>query len=304
MRQYLQFALTLVFVALGVRLADCADFDVRNEVVRESLYNYLIIGKNGSTVTFRRMENGATLSEIDLANPKQQLIPYAADLFAACLIKPDPRNALSIGMGAAAFNRLFVPTYPSAMLTTVEIDSMIVEAAERFTAYQQGANDKVVVSDGRRFLARDKRLWDWIVLDAFVRRSMVPPHLTTTEFYRLASSRMTPDGVFVVNILRGTDLFASNIKTLISTFAQVVLIPIPKRENVIALAVNYTNPDLFGLIRQRNLSDVPNIMEFGVDFQSIKQRMQNAQALRIPSQTRLLTDDFAPVEYLDLQTTK
>ena len=80
-----------------------------DETVRESLYNYLIISRDGSVVKFRRMENGATVSAIDLANPQRQVISYTAALFAPTLVKT-PRRVLNIGLGAGAINRLFEST--------------------------------------------------------------------------------------------------------------------------------------------------------------------------------------------------
>ena len=56
--------LAWLLVALsGIAVAQAND----DETVRESVYNYLIISRDGSVVKFRRMENGATVSEIPVA---------------------------------------------------------------------------------------------------------------------------------------------------------------------------------------------------------------------------------------------
>jgi hypothetical protein len=45
------------------------------ETVRESVFNYVIISRDGPVVRFRRMENGATVSAIDLSRPTRQVVP-------------------------------------------------------------------------------------------------------------------------------------------------------------------------------------------------------------------------------------
>ena len=50
------------------------------------------------------------------------------------------------------------------------------------------------VGDGRRFLARDERQWDVIVLDAFF-ADTIPFHLVTAEFMELVEQRLAPGGV-------------------------------------------------------------------------------------------------------------
>jgi spermidine synthase len=272
-----------------------------NEIVRESIYNYLIISRDGSVVRFRRMENGATVSAIDLSRPTRQVIPYTAGLFTAALVKSDPRNVVNIGLGAGAFDRLFVAGFPLARLTTVEIDPMILDTAKTFTAFQETERSSVALSDGRRYLKRHPDPWDWVVLDAYVRNSQVPPHLTTVEFYRLVSDRLRHDGVFVVNLRGGSALFQSNVKTLAASFPQVVFLNVPGSGNVIALAVKFRDRDLMSLITGAKIGDLSGAVASQVDFAALKTNFKLPNEILLRRNTKLLTDDFAPVEFLDMQ---
>ena len=56
-----------------------------SELVRESAYNYIIVSHDRSIVSFRRLENGAAVSAIDMSRPSYQVVAYTKFLFAACL---------------------------------------------------------------------------------------------------------------------------------------------------------------------------------------------------------------------------
>ncbi|HXF55461.1 MAG TPA: fused MFS/spermidine synthase [Hyphomicrobiaceae bacterium] len=273
----------------------------RSELVFESVYNYLVLEREGSIVRFRRMENGATVSAIDLADPRRQVIGYTGMLFGAALVKDNPRNVLSIGLGAGALNRLFGPTYPHARLTTVEIDPMILDVAKRHTGFRESAGDRVVLGDGRRHIARSTETWDWVVLDAFVRNSQVPFHLTTVEFYRLIAERLAPDGVLLTNLHYGGLLFESHLRTLREAFPQVVLFGGPATGNVVAAAVKYRAPDLLALVKGKDVAALPDLRRWGVDFAALKNQASDAAGIALSEEAPVLTDDFAPVEYLDLK---
>jgi spermidine synthase len=285
----------LVARAETVALAD------GGSVVRESVYNYLNIGRTGSVVSFRRLENGATVSAIDLADPRRLVIPYTATMFAAMLINPAPDRVLSIGLGAGAFNRLFEPTFKTASLTTAEIDPMMVDVAETYTGFRPDDRDTIVINDGRRYLHQTEQKWDWIVLDAYVRKSQVPPQFTTVEFYKLVMSRLRANGVFVDNLHAGTELFQSNVKTLAAVFPQVVLFTVPGFGNVIAVAVTYKTPNLEQQIRGADLHRLPSLKSLNVDFSAIRDSLVTVDHIKLPPGIKILTDDFSPAEYLDTQ---
>ena len=179
-RSVLQLGAGVAASCLGARIARARP----GEIVRESAYNYIIVSQDGPVVSFRRMENGAAISAIDMSRPSYQVIDYAKFLFAGALVDPNPSNVLSIGLGAGSFNRLFNLLYPEANLTSVEIDPMIRDLAGEFTNFRESPRNRVIIEDGRRFLRRSADKWDWIVVDAFVKNSQYPPHMATREFSR------------------------------------------------------------------------------------------------------------------------
>jgi predicted membrane-bound spermidine synthase len=270
------------------------------ELVRESAYNYIIVSQDGPVISFRRMENGASVSAIDLNRPSYQVIPYTKYLFAPSLVDPHPSKVLSIGLGAGAFNRLFNLAYPEAALTTVEIDPMIRDLAVELTKFRETAGNKVVIDDGRRYLRRSDERYDWIVIDAFVRNSQYPPHLATREFFQLVADHLTDQGILVINVMSGNKLYDCLVATIASVMPNALLFEVPGKGNVIVLARKSADslkekiaigaPPAAALL-QVNGVDLPQIRTAGL--------APGPVGCADP-----LTDDFSPTEFLGAQWRK
>jgi spermidine synthase len=181
---------------------------------------------------------------------------------------------------------------------------MIVKAAVKYTGFAESRNNRVVIRDARVFLRRDIRKWDWIILDAFVKRSQIPPHLTTLEFYHLVSDRLTDFGVMVSNLHSGTRLFDSHVATLRAAFSQVLFFGVGKQGNVVSLCADYTEPTLLTVIESLNPQTLPDTQVFNVAFAEIKASIIASDDPRLNQPGEVLIDDFAPVEFLDLLKSK
>ncbi len=272
-----------------------------SELVRESAYNYIIVSQEGSRVFFRRMENGARVSAIDLNKPGYQIIPYTRYLFAPALINPAPASVLSIGLGAGSFNRLFTSCYPDAKLTTVEIDPMILNLAVEFTKFEESANDRVIINDGRRYLHRSHDRWDWIIIDAFVKNSQYPPHMATHEFFELASEHLTDNGVLAINIIEGNKLFSCLVATIKIVFPNCLLFDVPESENAVVLASRNAGLPLQRQIRTALPPQHSLMKDNGVDLEKIRSAGAPPDAVGCPAP---LTDDFSPTEFLGAEWRK
>jgi hypothetical protein len=179
---------------------------------------------------------------------------------------------------------------------------MILDIAKSHTGFQESTNDRVVLGDGRRYIARSSERWDWVVLDAFVRNSQVPFHLTTVEFYRLIADRLSADGVLVSNLHYGGLLYQSHLRTLREVFPQVIMFGGATTGNVVVAAVKFRAPDLLAMVTGNDLEGLPDLRLWGVDFAALKGKASDAAAMALANEAPLLTDDFAPVEYLDIRS--
>jgi spermidine synthase len=266
----------------------------------DTIYNNLTVERTGTLVELRARarQREALESAVDLSDPLQLVVAYTRTLYAGLFFQPKPERVLMIGLGGAGFHRLFSAAYPDALLQSVELDPKVLEICETRMGFKPTQQTPVALMDGRLFVKRDRRQWDWLILDAF-RGGFVPPHLKTEEFYRECAARLSDRGVFISNLHSNTELYYSDIKTIRAVFPQVVLFQTNGAGNVIAVAVKYREPVMTD---PRNWASVESLahplFEGRLDLAEIRDETTTVRESRVGA-ARVLSDDFAPVEFLD-----
>lgn len=266
----------------------------------DTIYNSLTVEKKGSIVELRARSRGgeALESAVDLTDPLRLVVPYTRSLYAALFLQPKPERVLMIGLGGAGFHRLFHAAYPQALLQSVELDPKVKELCETRMAFAPNRKTPVAVMDGRMFVKRDKSQWDWLILDAF-RGGFVPPHLKTEEFYRECAARLKDGGVFVSNLHLSSELYYSDLKTIQKVFPQVVLFVTAGRGNAIVCAVKYEQPLIADPSNWPTTRDLMQpVFQGRLDLDALRRERTELPTAQIKT-ARVLTDDFAPVEFLD-----
>ncbi len=265
----------------------------------DTLYNSLTVQREGSIVELRaRSRRGEFLeSAVDLDDPLRLIVPYSRSVFAAEFFLPNPKRVLMIGLGGAGIHRLFVAAHPEALIQSVELDAKVFELCRTRLGFQPTTNTPVAVMDGRMFIKRNREQWDWLILDAF-RGGYVSPHLKTAEFYRECAARLSERGVFVSNLHETTALYYSDLKTITSVFPQVVLFHVPGTGNVVAFAVNYRTPVISDDSTWSADAEVAKPFAGRLNFSLIRNGIRPLPTKEIAT-AKVLTDDFAPVEFLN-----
>lgn len=287
--------LALLSVVLAGR-AGAADFVESYDTI----YQRLMVERRGDIVELRARARGseALESAVDLSDPLKLVVPYTRSLFGALFLQPKPQRVLMIGLGGAGFHRLFAAAYPDALLQTVELDAKVLELTRTRMEFKPTDKTPVAVMDGRMFVKRDKQQWDWLILDAF-QGGYVPPHLKTEEFYRECAARLSDRGVFVSNLHATSELYYSDLKTIQAVFPQVVLFGVDGRGNVIACAVKYRTP----VITDPSKWPAPDMLMVPPFLGRINMTEIKREVIPMPTErmrnAKVLSDDFAPVEYLD-----
>jgi spermidine synthase len=267
----------------------------------DTIYNSLTIERRGQIVELRARARGseALESAVDLSDPKRLVVHYTRSLYGALFIQPKPQRVLMIGLGGAGFHRLFAAAFPQSLLQTVELDPKVLELTSTHMGFAPTANTPVKIMDGRMFVKRDRQQWDWLILDAF-RGGFVPPHLKTEEFYRECAARLSERGVFITNLHASSELYYSDLKTIQAVFPQVVLFETEGRGNVIACAVKYKSPDITD---PASWPTAVSVISPEFNGRLLDMAVIRREHIRIPTNrmrnARVLTDDFAPVEFLD-----
>jgi spermidine synthase len=88
-------------------------------------------------------------------------------------------------------------------VTAVDIDPGCFDLARKF--FGLPASVDCHIGDGRAFLETYAATFDAIIVDAYYRHA-VPSHLCSAEFFALASARLEPQGVILVNAVLAHDL--------------------------------------------------------------------------------------------------
>jgi spermidine synthase len=266
----------------------------------DTLYNNLTIQRTGTLVELRARarRTEALESAVDLSDPLRPVVAYTRTLYGALFLQPEPKRVLMIGLGGGGFHRLFAAAFPDVLLQSVELDPKVLELSETRMGFVRTAQTPVALMDGRLFVKRDRTQWDWLILDAF-RGGFVPPHLKTVEFYRECAARLSDRGVFVSNLHSNTNLYPADLKTIRAVFPQVVLFRSRGWGNVIAVAVKYREPIVTNPAAWPSAESLDHPLFAGrLNLQEIRDEW-----IPFPEQqvrgARLLTDDFAPVEFLD-----
>ena len=107
---------------------------------------------------------------------------------------PHP-SGLLIGLGAGELVSELAVAGVSP--TVVEIDPRVEETARRFFGLTL-PHERIHIADGRAFLERDRALYDFLCMDAFLGED-VPGHLYTREAFAAMRRRLVPGGLLALN---------------------------------------------------------------------------------------------------------
>lgn len=178
-------------------------------------------------------------------------------------------------------------------ITIAEIDPEVTEVAiENF--WFDPSTATILHEDARTALRNSNSGYDVIVGDAFTDIT-APEHLVTREFFTLAAERLTPEGIFVMNLIDNVDrldALAAVVRTLGEVFASVEVWtmatpPEPGERRVFVLLASAADSPVSAIDTR-----APEPMRFQVlDRDYIASLVAERDAM-------VLTDDHAPLTFL------
>jgi len=288
---------TLVLAALLLATAAHAD-DARQLLEsRDSLYNNIYVYREGPYISMTFGYN-QHLYEESLFNPlddRELPVPYTRFMTVGLAYPKRVNSILEIGFGGgrtAWYLHRFLPDTP---VTSVELDPMVVQLADKYFGIKQEPNFNVVEQDGRLFLTSSPRLYDLVLIDAY-RGPFVPFQLLTKEFYQIVKQHLSGDGVVVQNIEPTTMLFDSAVNTLHAVFANLDLYP--AQGNIVVVA--YDGKPRSEQTLQAIAADREAALHLRYDLTQMMgtRRPLSTEGGLVDAKAAVLTDDFAPVEAL------
>jgi spermidine synthase len=212
-------------------------------------------------------------------------------------IPPKPIRTFFIGGGSYTFPRLVEALFPKAEVIVAEIDPAVTRAAHEALFLPTTTAIRTIWGDARitvRHLlgeieAGRRPPFNFVFGDAFHDFS-VPWHLTTWEFNEQIRRMMTPEGVYMINIIDSFDsakFLGAYVQTARRTFPHVTVLSTSP-------VANRPERDTFVIVmssRKIDWENPPLSVVYRLTDDEVEEAVRKAAGI-------VLTDDFAPVDNL------
>jgi spermidine synthase len=217
----------------------------RDELLRQLRHDAMqrpyIVEENGE----RRLHftQTAVQSVMSLQDPDLLVAAYTRKMMAFLLFKPEPTDILMIGLGGGSLAKFCYRHLPNTCITVVEVNRDVIALRDEFCIPRDDRRLRIVHSDGTRYLRRLRTRVDVILVDAFDDAG-VAPSLPRSNFCSQAASRLSDDGMLVMNLAgHDDDRYADNIHAVLLAFTgRIVLVPVQGDDNLVLFAHRRSMP--------------------------------------------------------------
>ena len=287
-----------IFLIISIPLR-CIAIESSEKILFEknSVYQYISVVEDSAKKEryVRNQKRDYAQGGIYINSPDKLLFEFTRMGFVSlAFLDSEPRDVLFVGLGAGAMPKYFNRHYPDAYIDIAEIDPDMVTVAQKYFYFKETDRMRVHVDDGRLFIKRSKKKYDWIVLDAY-QNDYIPFHLTTMEFLREVKVKLKDGGVVVSNITSQfrNKFFDSMVVTYKKVFPHLYVFKGKKSGNFIFVATSESKmkerDSIIAKARQ-----IEKNKRYDFDLADIASRYEYSNAYEWQG-AKLLTDDFAPV---------
>lgn len=209
---------------------------------------------------------------------------------------PGFENTLMIGGAAYSYPVWYLNRYSEACIDVVEIDPGLTKLAREHFRLEDNDRMRIFHEDARTYLNNSTEKYDLILGDAYKSLQAIPFQLTSLEAAQKKYALLTDKGVLIENVIASLQGPASaflmaEVLTLQQVFPRVMLFACHDPEDksllqsiVLVALKSGAPPDLS--------NDDPTLQAY----------LQTAVEPEIRPGTRILTDDYAPVEYFAMKS--
>ncbi|HET9912734.1 MAG TPA: fused MFS/spermidine synthase [Anaerolineales bacterium] len=264
----------------------------------ESAYNYIQVAEQDG-FTILRLNEGQGVHSIYHPDTLQYNGPWdqflVSPYFYADRKPGDVKRVAIVGLAAGTTARQMTAVYGDIPIDGFEIDPKIVEVGKKYFGMDL-PNLNILIGDGRWNLEQSEFKYDIIAVDAY-RPPYIPPHMTTQEFFQIASDHLTEDGVLVINSasVPGDRRLINGLATTMGTiFPSIYSVDIPGSLNTMIFATKQaTVPENFAA-NLVTLSQDPNVHPLLIaSMQTTFGNLKTGYEM-----TTIFTDDHAPIEWI------
>lgn len=249
--------------------------------------------------------NGTRETQMSLANPLQGHFEYTEYFHTPWVWNRDIRRVLMLGLGGGSTQRAYLHYYTNVVVDTVELDPVVVKVAREYFKVAESPAHKIHNQDGRMFLNRTSETYDLIILDAYTKSrygSSIPPHLTTKEFFTLATRHLGTNGVLAYNVIGNIqdsqpEIVGAIYRTLKEVFPQVYAFPASSSMNVVLIATKVATPFDYARVQREGMA-LAQTRRVTMPTFAARLKVFRTAPPRSVQRSPVLTDDRAPVESL------
>ena len=179
-----------------------------------------------------RFGNHIMQSVISRAHPDQLVLPYTRFMLLGLLFYPKPKSVLHIGLGGGCVARWLHCEFPKIQQTAIELNSAVIDAAQRFFELPLDKRLKVLQADATNVIPTMTEKFELIFLDAF--SNFGPPEgVINIEFLENLRGCLDSEGWLIGNVWTITGDFMEQCGHWKSIFTQVLQARANHKGNVI-----------------------------------------------------------------------
>lgn len=244
-------------------------------------YRIIDVDYKGKTVRAITAGPGGLQSGVYLDGSKELTFSYTqkmAELVEQSLKKD---KILVLGGGAFTLPQYLADKYPSSRIDVVEIDPQLVSIARQYFGYKDPPNVSVISQDARVFLNGNNQKYDVVLVDVYS-DTLIPFSLSTMEYAKRLKLAVNEEGLVIANIIGSSNPACKGLlEALHTSYA---------RQFSFYKAYPLGDP---------SLQTTQNII-VAYSLQKLEWLPEPVVPVEL-SKGRILTDNFAPVEYLKQQ---
>ena len=218
---------------------------------------------------------------IDLQTPWELQLAYTQWMATALLLHPCPDKFLLFGLGGCALPHFLRHHHPGARIDVVEKEAQVIQLAQSYFKLPTSDTLNIIHQDAVDFLGTAETSGYHVAfLDIFGPGAMASA-LFAADLYRSILTRLTSDGVLVVNLWNGDKALYNQALQAVreGSDGQVLQMQVKQRSNVILLIFPGEIPHKTIKTAQKNSTLYQQ--RYGLDFAHYLKRLRRTNRLSV-----------------------
>lgn len=181
-----------------------------------------------------------TQSSMNIKDPFTLELNYTKAMALSMLFSQAPENILTIGLGGGSMPKFYFKHCQKCSITVLEVHPQVISAAYAYFELPNDPRLNVLKGDGISYMVDSNSTYDILISDAFDEYG-IPDVFTTEEYFLLCKSRLSTQGIFIINLWGSDTNTPSYINKIKKIFNNLVLsIPSGDPGNIIVMAFKNT----------------------------------------------------------------